>query len=163
MVTREARSDMASAAARGSPRATLGQMIKLLQDKDLDALADLYAEDGVHELPFAPPPAPRRIEGREQVRAYFTGTLAGVALEFQRFEEVAIHDTTDPNVIVAEYDAHGVIPSTGRRFTVRNIWILNIVDGRIGSWRDYWNPLEIIQLQGLLPNLLTGLTQGESS
>jgi ketosteroid isomerase-like protein len=149
MVTREARSDMASAAARGSPRATLGQMIKLLQDKDLDALADLYA--------------PRRIEGREQVRAYFTGTLAGVALEFQRFEEVAIHDTTDPNVIVAEYDAHGVIPSTGRRFTVRNIWVLNIVDGRIGSWRDYWNPLEIIQLQGLLPNLLTGLTQGESS
>ena len=104
---------MASAAARGSPRATLGQMIKLLQDKDLDALADLYAEDGVHELPFAPPPAPRRIEGREQVRAYFTGTLAGVALEFQRFEEVAIHDTTDPNVIVAEYDAHGVIPLDG--------------------------------------------------
>jgi len=143
-----------------SPRDTLGRMVKLLRDRDLHALADLYAEDGVHELPFAPPPAPRRIEGREQVRAYFTSTLAGVALEFQEFEEVAVHDTTDPDVIVAEYDAHGVVPSTGRRFTVRNIWVLNIVDGRIASWRDYWNPLEIIELQGRLPALLARLTHG---
>lgn len=143
-----------------TPRAMLEQMLTLLRAKDLDALADLYAEDGVHELPFAPPSAPRRIEGREQVRAYFTGSLADVALEFHEFEELAVHDTGDSEVIVAEYDAHGVVSQTGRRFTVRNIWVLRISDGQIVSWRDYWSPLEIIELQGMLPDLLSTMIQG---
>lgn len=28
-------------------------------------------------------------------------------------------------------DVHGVVPATGREFTVRNIWVLRIVDGRM--------------------------------
>lgn len=51
-----------------------------------------------------------------------------------------------PDVIIAECDAFEVVPSTGRRFTARDIWILNVVDGRLASGRDYWNPLEIIAL-----------------
>ncbi len=47
---------------------------------------------------------------------------------------------------IAECDAFEVVPSTGRRFTARDISVLNIVDGRLASWRDYWNPLEIIAL-----------------
>ncbi len=150
-------------AADTSPRATLAQMLTLLREKDLNALADLYAEDGVHELSFAPPAAPRRLEGREQVRAYFTGALTRVAVEFREFEEVAVHDTADPDVIVAEYDAHGVVPATGREFTTRNIWVLRIVGGRIAIWRDYWNPLKIIELQGLLPELVASMSGDEAT
>ena len=135
-----------------TPRATLARMLVLLREKDLDALADLYSEHGVHELPFAPAPAPRRLEGREQIRVYFTEVLAEVPLEFHAFEEVAVHDTADPEVIVAEYDAHGVAPATGSSFTVRNVWVLRIVDGQIANWRDYWNPTEIMNLQGLPPH-----------
>lgn len=148
-----------TADAGSTPRATLERILELLGGKQLDALADLFAEEGVHELPFAPPAAPRRLEGREQIRDYFTGPLAGVELYFEQFEAIAVHDTADPNVIVAEYDAHGVVPSTDRSFTSRNIWVLHIIDGQIVSWRDYWNPLEIIELQGLLPELLTQLTE----
>lgn len=149
-------------AADVTPRATLAQMLTLLREKDLNTLADLYTEDGVHELPFAPPMAPRRLEGREEVRAYFTDVLAEVALEFREFAEVAVHDTADPEVIVAEYDAQGLVPATGREFTVRNIWVLRIIGGRIALWRDYWNPLEIIELQGLLPELVASMS-GEAT
>ncbi len=38
---------------------------------------------------------------------------------------------------IAECDAFEVVPSTGRRFTARDISVLNIVDGRLASWRDY--------------------------
>lgn len=121
-------------------------MVPLLLDKDLNALADLYAVDGVHELPFAPPSAPRRIEGREQIRDYFTETLSDVPLDFKELRPVAVHDTTDPEVIIAEYDAHGKVTTTGRPFSVRYLWVLKVSNGEIAFWRDYWNPLEILEL-----------------
>lgn len=145
------------------PRETLARMLPLLRDGNLNSLADLYADDGVHELPFAPPSAPRRIEGREHIRDYFTSTLSGVPLNFQEFRPVAIHDTADPEVIIAEYDAHGEVTTTGRPFTVRNLWVLRISNGEIVSWRDYWNPLEIFELQGLLPNLVAQLTEDDTA
>lgn len=152
-----------AAAAEATPRGTLARVLTLLRDKDLDALADLYVEDGVHELPFAPPTAPRRLEGREPIRAYFTETLAEVTLEFSAFEEVAVHDTADPEVIVAEYDAHGIVPTTGEGFTTRNIWVLRITGGQIKLWRDYWNPLEILDLQGHLPDLVASMVDESTS
>jgi len=146
-------------AAGGGPRATLDRMLPLLLNGDLDGLADLYSEDGVHELPFAPPGAPRRIEGRERIRAYFASALSGVPLDFREFRPVAIHDAADPEVIVAEYDAHGEVTTTGRPFTVRYLWVLRISDGEIASWRDYWDPLKVLELQGLLPGLISRLTE----
>ncbi|MDA2810863.1 nuclear transport factor 2 family protein [Nocardiopsis sp. RSe5-2] len=139
---------MTDPAPGGGPLDVLERMLPLLRDKDLDALADLYTEDAVHELPFAPPGAPRRIEGRERIREYFSSTLAHVPLEFHAFHPVAVNPAADPQVVVAEYDAEGTALPTGRRFTVRYLWVLRVVDGRIAEWRDYWNPAEIIDLQG---------------
>ncbi|MGI8908991.1 MAG: nuclear transport factor 2 family protein [Rubrobacteraceae bacterium] len=149
--------------AGGGPREALDRMLPLLRDKDLDGLADLYSEDGVHELPFAPPGAPRRIEGRERIRAYFASTLSDVPLDFREFRPVAIHDAADPEVIVAEYDAHGEVTTTGLPFTVRYLWVLRVSGGEILSWRDYWNPLEILELQGLLPSLISRLTEEDDA
>src|SRR5690606_36983211 len=98
----------------------------------------------VHELPFAPPAAPRRLQGRERIREYFTTTLTHVPLAFEEFRPVAVHVTTDPDVLVAEYDAHGTVTTTGRPFTTRYVWVLEVFDGRITRWRDYWNPQEIL-------------------
>lgn len=142
--------DTVGISGRG-PREMLDRMLPLLRGKDLNGIADLYAEDGVHELPFAPSGVPRRIDGREQIRAYFTSTLSSVPLAFHEFRPVAIHDTDDPEVVIAEYDAHGEVTTTGHSFTVRYLWILRISNGEIASWRDYWNPLEILELQGTPP------------
>jgi uncharacterized protein len=130
-----------------TPRDTLARLLELLLRQDLGAVADMYAEDGVHELPFPPPGAPRRIDGREQIRAYFA-TLSGVPFDFREFSEVAVHDTTDPEVLVAEYDAHGTIVGSGREFTFRYLWVLRVSRGQIVLWRDYWNPGEVVAAQG---------------
>lgn len=138
--------------ANRGPHEMLDRMLPLLRDGNLDALADLYADNGVHELPFTPPGAPRRIEGRERIRAYFTSTPSGVPLNFREFRPVAVYDTADPDMIIAEYDAHGDVPATGHPFTARYLWVLKVADGEIVYWRDYWNPLQILELQGLLPD-----------
>lgn len=75
---------------------------------------------------------------------------------------MAVHDTADPEVIIAEY-AHGEVTTTGRPFAVRYLWVLKIENGQIAYWRDYWNPLEILDLQNLLPAVGSAASTDETA
>jgi uncharacterized protein len=104
-------------------------------------VADLYAPDAVHEWPFALPGAPQRLTGRDQIRAFFTRAAGGSRFDFREFRNVVVHETADPEVIIAEYDIHGQITDTGRPFVFSYILVLRVRDGQIVSLRDYLNPL----------------------
>ena len=97
------------------------------------ALAELYAECAVVELPFAQPGG-LRLVGREQLAQHFA--RAGRAPFHLRPANVKLHQTTDPEVVVAEYDYQGDITSTGRTFVVANVQIVRVRDGLIVNSRD---------------------------
>jgi ketosteroid isomerase-like protein len=103
-------------------------------------LSALYAEDTVVEHPQRPP-APTRITGRQTIHDHFTGTLA--ASVRMRRHNVVVHETTDPEVIVAEYDYSGESLSTGKSFEAANIQVLRIRDGLVVFSRDYHDYLKI--------------------
>lgn len=140
-------------------REMLERVIPLLLSKDLNGFAGLFAEDGVFELPFAPPGVPRRIQRREEIRAYLTA--GETPLVFEEFRPVEIHETTGPETIIAEYDAHGEVATTGRPFTVRYLWVLGTFGGEIVFWRDYWSPFELFDLLGILPDVVSQLTNDD--
>jgi hypothetical protein len=121
---------------------------------DLDGFADLFAPDGVHELPFAPLGIPRRLEGRETLRAYF-GAITGTPLKHASFENMTVYETADPEVIIAEYDAHGTVTSTGQSYQLRYVQVVKVRDSQITLWRDYWDPLASAELLGRIPELLS--------
>ncbi|WP_433479346.1 nuclear transport factor 2 family protein [Spirillospora sp. CA-142024] len=98
-------------------------------------LAALYAEDAVVDQPFALPPAPPHLEGRATIDRHFRAAAAG-PLEL-RARDVVVHDTADPEVIVAEFDYEGRVTTTGRTFRVANIQVLRVRDGLIVETRDY--------------------------
>ena len=61
-----------------------------------------------------------------------------------RFEDLrldAVHETTDPEVIIVETTTSGRVVETGRRFELPAIAVLRIHGGEIVSYRDYVNPL----------------------
>ena len=98
------------------------------------ALADLYEADAVVELPFARPGG-LRLEGRAAIRDHFVRaaqarlTLLPVA--------VKLHQTLDPEVVIAEYDYEGRAIETGRSFVVSNVQIIRVRAGRIVASRDF--------------------------
>jgi uncharacterized protein len=53
-----------------TPAEVLASRADLILTGDADGYADLFASDGVIELPFAPPGVPGRLEGREAIRQY---------------------------------------------------------------------------------------------
>src|ERR1700722_7200950 len=100
-------------------------------------LSSLYAETGVHEMPFARPGVPRRIEGKERIRAFLDAARGAAPMEFHEFRNVRVHETTDPETIVCEYDIHGVVKKTGAPFFFSYVLFLTVRDGQIVRLRDY--------------------------
>jgi len=125
-----------------TPRETLDRLLGGISAGASPDLADLYADDAVVDLPFAIP-APLHLEGRDALRAHFAAAAAGpVAVEAHN---VVVHETADPEVIVAEYDYRGRVTTTGRSFEVANVVVLRIRDGRIAASRDYHNHAAIAE------------------
>ena len=137
-----------------SPRSVFESLLQRFSDGKWTDLADFYAEDAVVELPFAPP-SPTRLQGREAVRAHFAAA-AGLPLKI-RASNVVVHDTGDPEVVIAEFDYDGQVTTTGHPLRVSNIQVLRVRNGQIVSSRDYHNHLAIAAALGQLPEPLSPL------
>ncbi|MEU3305904.1 nuclear transport factor 2 family protein [Nocardiopsis sp. NPDC055551] len=113
--------------------------LRLILAKDMLGFADLWAEEGTMELPFAPPGAPRWFEGRAAVREYLRHYTDH--LDVRAVHRNAVHVTTDPNVAIAELEVEGVAKETGSDYRMRYIAVVIARDGEIIEYRDYWDPL----------------------
>ncbi len=128
--------------------------------RNADALAELFAPDGVVESPLVPAghDYPRRLEGREQIRAgmaaYYQRAAASRATAAEGEaagtgeSRYVLHDTADPDVFIAEVDAvvhspDGTSPdgtSPDGTSTVSLVQIFRVRDGQITLLRDYFSP-----------------------
>jgi ketosteroid isomerase-like protein len=128
-----------------SPRTVVERLIHGISTGAWDRLPELYAPDVVVEQPFGLP-RPLRLDGREQVTAHFA---AGAHLPLQlTARNLVVHETHDPDVIVAEFDYDGQVTSTGRSFTVANILVLTVRNGQIVRSRDYHNHAVLADVLG---------------
>ncbi|MGW4797232.1 nuclear transport factor 2 family protein [Nonomuraea sp. NPDC004297] len=135
--------------------AVLARAQELFLTKDLNTFADMFAADGTHELPFAPPGVPTFLRGREEIRRYLT-SITSTPLELTGFHGLRVHHTADPEVIIAEYEGHGRVLRTGKTYRMPYIQLLRARDGEIVTWRDYWSPLSGVQalgVRGMLPTI----------
>lgn len=126
-----------------SPAELFRHSLRLLLDKNIPAWTDLWADDGVAEFPFAPDGWPRRLEGKEAVAAYMRPYPDHIDLH--DFPDLRIHHTTDPRTVVAEMRGVGRLVRTGAPFDMTYIAVVTVRDGRITSYRDYWNPLAVLE------------------
>jgi ketosteroid isomerase-like protein len=138
-----------------SPREVLHRLIDGVTNRNWDDLPDLYAEDTVVDHPHDIP-EPSRMRGRERLREHFARS-AGLPLRM-RARNIVVHETADPEVIVAEFDYDGEVTTTGRAFLIHNIFVLRVRDGLIVESRDYADHFAFAHAFGRLPELVTALS-----
>jgi ketosteroid isomerase-like protein len=138
-----------------SPREVFDRLVNGVTGRKWAELPNLYAEDAVVIHPFAVTSA-ARLDGREQIRQHFAAGAA-MPLEMQA-SNIVIHETGDPEVIIAEFDYHGRVTTTGRTFTVHNIFVLRVRDGLIVASRDYVDHLALAAAFDRVPQLVAALT-----
>ena len=121
-----------------TPEDVLDLRRRALAGRDPDGFAALFAPDAVLESPFAAPPVPSRIEGRESIRRIAEAQMASPQ-RITDIETVALHHTDDPEVIIAEIVTRGT-EADGTAFAIPCVQVFRIRDGQIVSFRDYAGP-----------------------
>jgi ketosteroid isomerase-like protein len=107
-----------------------------LASGDVDAWIEMYADNAVHEFPFAVAGAVQRLEGREQIRAYMAAMDDSV--QFGSLDDVHVREWGDEVLIEAE--GHHFDAVTGDPFDLRYLWIITRRDGLVTRLRDYMGP-----------------------
>jgi uncharacterized protein len=120
------------------PLAVLERRRRVLLARDMEAFADLFAPDGLIEIPSGGGPVPARLEGREAIRA-FSVRQRDSPYEITDLRTRQIHRTADPEVVIIEITTVGRVAATGETFEVPCIQVFRIRDGRILLFRDYFN------------------------
>jgi ketosteroid isomerase-like protein len=130
-----------------TPAQVLERRRELVLNLDAEGFADLFAADGVIEIPFAGPDLPARIDGQRAIRDY-SRRIATAALRIDGLDTVAVHHTDDPEVLIVELVARATVITTGHAFTARSIQVFRIRDGKILLFRDYANPNALAEALG---------------
>jgi ketosteroid isomerase-like protein len=120
----------------------------------VERLAALYAPTTHVSHPFAPL-GDTPLLSREALRAHFGGAPAGARVGF-RATAVHVHDTADPEVVVAECD-YGSDDSV-----YRCVFVVRVRDGMIVESRDYIDHLGSARASGRLDGLLEQLRAAAS-
>ncbi|WP_435923912.1 nuclear transport factor 2 family protein [Paenibacillus sp. DYY-L-2] len=121
------------------------QLIQLFADryirKDYAAFLDLFADDIVFEFPYAQEPNPKRLNGKAALRQYLEKLEK--ALDITSFTPPVIHVAADAPVFFAQFEANGNNLVTGGSYEQSYISVVEVQDGRIVRYQDYWNPLAV--------------------
>jgi len=136
-------------------------MLQAGLERDYATVVDLMAPDGHIEWPYHPSGAPVRVEGQEAIRE-FLRAADRAPIRFTEHRGLVIHETTDPAVVIVEYQAVGTVKRSPKGlsarvrarlrlngfaantpFEQRLIAVFTIHDGRIASYRDYLDPMKL--------------------
>ncbi|SOD62786.1 hypothetical protein SAMN06297387_107160 [Streptomyces zhaozhouensis] len=130
-------------------------MIDLTLAKDMNAVADLWAPDGIAEFPFAAEGSPRVLRGREEVRAYLADYPR--LMDVEELAALTVRPTDQTDTVVVEWTATGRAVATSRPYRLDYVVVLTVRDGLIVLYRDYWSPLAAAAAAGRLAELLDAL------
>ena len=146
--------EVVRAVAAGVCRLLTGSFTEPEEQAQLDALADLYAEETDVRHPFAPL-GDTPLRTRAELRRHFAGG-PGPQQKADRFEAVGqVHPTADPEVVVYEFSYVGAV--NGRSFSVPCIFVTRVRDGRIVESRDYVDHVGMARAFDWLDRLTTAL------
>ncbi|MER5639829.1 nuclear transport factor 2 family protein [Kitasatospora sp. NPDC002227] len=142
-----------------SPREVLDRYRRAILDRSADDLAELYAADAVHEFPFLFPGMPACYRGREEIRAGYAAAWGASPARPTEIREVAVHESTDPEVLTVEQLVVGTLATTGAPFAFPGLLVLRVRDGRLVQVRDYMDGLGVAHAMGRLPAVAARLAE----
>jgi ketosteroid isomerase-like protein len=117
-----------------SPQDVFEKLLTSIVKQDHAAIPALYADDVEVTQPMARPPL--RMAGRDRLTEHFSGMTANLPLTMTA-RDVVVHQTSDPEVIVAEWVYDVTVTATRKTFSTANVQIMRVRDGRIVASRDY--------------------------
>lgn len=143
-----------------SPSEVFLALVNGLCEGRIGEVIDLYAERTDVSHPFDPLRG-AGFTSREELRQHFARRPARQTLK-ARATNIRIHETSDPEVIVAEFRYEIENLETGASSSYPCIFVMQVRDGKIVSSRDYVDHLGSAEARGSLKTLLSEIGKSRS-
>lgn len=124
--------------AADPPLVVAHNMVNAWNAVDADQIADLFAEDGVYQSMMDKPTV-----GRETIRSKFSALLKGVTMLELQLRNVAVSGDV---VFLERID---VFTNNGKDGAVPVVAVLEIRDGKVAIWREYFDRAELLHEMGV--------------
>lgn len=144
-----------------TPREVFLRLVNGVADRDFDALPDLYAEQTDVRHPLWPGGTPP-LTSRDDLRRHFSAGADTTATVRFRPEDVVVHETQDPEVVVAEFEYRGTVLATGEPYAVPCVFVMRVRDGRIVESRDYIDHVSSARARGQLDQVLAAIRSADA-
>ena len=118
---------------------TVKSFFKALESRDIDAVIELWHDDGVLEFPFAPDGAPKTATGKAHIKQVLGEDLADRSRV--TFPHLDIQPMLNPESVVAEFTSDMEVASSEEIYANQYVAIAKVKDGRLLLFREYFNPL----------------------
>ena len=125
-----------------TPGAVFAAATAAIMNGDVDGWLAHCRDDVVLEFPYAPTGRPPRIEGKPAAEDYLAAVVEQV--QFERITRQHVHQTVDPDTAIIEWSVSGHVKATGAPYEMSYVVVLTLVDGLVAVYRDYWNPLTLL-------------------
>ena len=133
---------------RGKFLATVRQFFELMHRKEIDAWAELWANDGRIIVPYPPEGFGTSIDGKAQILTAFRGLFGN--FESFDYEITGLYPAADSDAVCVEYTVRAILVG-GTEYTNQNIAVFRFEGGLIKAYHDYFDPRRFQTVVNALP------------
>lgn len=148
---------IAAAAAEPAPyilrqqtRQAVMDFLTGLEEKDMDKVNGVWAEDAVQDMPYVPSDFPSRVVGRDALIAQYAAwpEVSGAA---NFTDHLVVYDMVDPQTVFVEYRGEVDIVTTGKVYRQTYGGLFHVEGGKITLFREYFDPRVFAEAFGMEP------------
>ncbi len=107
---------------------------------------DMLADDVVFEYVISVPGYPKRVKGRQKIIDLYSDYDS--YMNVTSADNLRVYRDLEASVVILEYQVHGTSVQTGRPYNNRFVSIVTTKKGKVTKWRDYLDPLAVIESAG---------------
>jgi len=129
-------------AANADAEAVIEEFLDALEAMSIDRFLKVWHESGAQVMPLSPDFFPRRIEGREAIRSYYSRLPTYYKLI--RLSNRVFHFTNDPNRVWVEFRCDIQIKATGKTCNSNYVCLFTLRDSRIVEYKEHSSPFTLL-------------------
>lgn len=118
---------------------TVRDFLTALETKDMEKFAGVWADDAVQDMPYSPDGFPKRVSGKANLLAHYSG-WPETAGEADFTSKLVFYPMQDPEMVFVEFSGDVAIVPTGRQYKQTYGGLFHVVNGKIKLFREYYDP-----------------------
>lgn len=127
---------------------------------DAQTLLDMVTDDIRFEFPFALPDGPKIIEGKQAFADHLPKVADLFTFESMKLDRAFL--SADRRNAVVEFSVKAHATGSAARYDQDYVSVIDLREGLISRYRDYWNPLIVLSATGGV-DALDAVLKGEQA